>query len=175
MRFEGADRRRLALASALTFAALPFLWLWNQREDTANPNVAAVGLPAEDAVTATGTATTIDPMGALPPLLASGENPPSDSRWAVPFAVGTAGSELLSTATATFRHAVGSPDICWYSGTANGAEVLVVNVENGRSIECVTIPHPDGADDEIVLDPDRFVNLASFTDAPVAVEIRVPK
>ena len=47
LRFDKADRRRLVLASALTVAVLPAVWLINRDEAaTGRPNVAAVGLPA---------------------------------------------------------------------------------------------------------------------------------
>ena len=51
--------------------------------------------------------------------------------------------------------------------------ITVVNVDNGRSIECWTARRPaDAPDGELVMHPDRFRQIADLTNAPINVEIR---
>jgi hypothetical protein len=175
VRLERADRRRLALASALTAVALPAVWLVNRDDEQApsgRPNVAAVGLAAEDApasTSATGAETTAaDPMGDVDPLFLD-EQPAAPDRGHASVAVGDAEHALLAMAEATYSRSVASGEGCPYNGVAAGTRVMVLNPANGRSIECVTGPN-DG--DELVLHPDQFVQLAGLATAPVPVEIR---
>jgi hypothetical protein len=179
VRLERADRRRLALASALTAIALPAVWLVNRDDDQARssrPNVAAVGLAAGEAPPSTGAAaggertetTEADPMGELDPLFLNQKPAPPDPEHAS-VAVGDSDHALLATAVATYSRAVASGEGCPYNGVDSGTRVMVVNPANGRSIECVTGPSDD---DELVLHPDQFVLLAGLDTAPVPVEIR---
>ena len=179
MRLERADRRRLALASALTVVALPAVWLVNrddERSSATRPNVAAVGLAADDAATNSsrpdGAAppTSVDPMGDhdFDPLFLD-EQPAPPAPAPAPVAVGSAG-EVVATALATYSRSVSAGKTCSYNGVPAGTTVKVVNPANGRSIECVTGPS-DGDEDELVLHPDRFAQIASLVAAPVPVEI----
>ena len=174
MRLDRADRRRLAFASTLTVAALPAVWLVNRddtRSSTTRPNVAAVGLAAEDGSAgqrdgAAASRASFDPMGDGDPLFVDEQSaPPAPRRGAV--AVGSP-HEVVATALATHSRSVGPGDTCPYNGVPAGTSVKVVNPANGRSIECVTSPS-DG--EELVLHPDRFVLLASLITAPVSIEI----
>jgi hypothetical protein len=176
VRLDRADRRRLAFASTLTVAALPAVWLVNRddtRSSTTRPNVAAVGLAAEDgsAGQPDGIApppARVDPMGDGDPLFVDEQSAvPAPRRGSV--AVGSA-DEVVATALATHSRSVGPGDTCPYNGLPAGTSVRVVNPANGRSIECVTSPS-DRDEAELVLHPDRFVLLASLITAPVRVEI----
>lgn len=180
MRFEPADRRRVAFASALTVAAFPAVWLANQDGvvgTTGRPNLAAVGLPAgsgTDEPTSV-TAAPIDPMGEVEPLYLS-TTPPRPPSEPVEVAFGGGDDELVARARATYRSAVGraaNGDLaCWYNGIAGGELITVVNPANGRSIECWTVLRPNDAGDEVVVNSSVFEQLADPTDAPVHVEIR---
>lgn len=169
MRLQRADRRRLVFASTLTVIALPAVWLANRDDDRGSrPNVAAVGLAAEDASGAASEgapSTSVDPMGIVDPLF-SGE-PTAESVGPVSVAVGTTDS-VVATPFATYSRAVWG-DTCRYNGLEAGTEVTVVNPANGRSLECVIGTNDD--DDELTLHPDRFALLADLTTAPVRVEI----
>ncbi len=167
MRLQRADRRRLVFASALTVIALPAVWLANRDDDGGpRPNVAAVGLAAEDASGAEGaSSTSVDPMGHVDPLF-SGE-PTAESVGPVSAAVGTADSVVVATPLATYSRSVRG-DTCRYNGVEAGTEVTIVNPANGRSLECVISTNDD---DELTLHPDRFALLADLTTAPVRVEI----
>ena len=172
LRFDESDRRRLVFASALTVAALPALWLVNQDDSGAGPNVAAVGLAAENGGTgATGAATPADPMGDVDARYLAG-SPLTPSPEHVEIAVGSTEDVLVATARATYRRSVRA-DTCAFSGVGAGERITVVNVDNGRSIECRTVLRsPDAPAGELVMHPDRFLQIADLTSAPIDVEIR---
>ena len=161
------------LASALTIAALPAVWLVNQDDDGSRPNVAAVGLAAENgAADDTASTTPPDPMGDVDArYLAGTALPPSPQPPAV--AVGSTDHVVVATAQAIYRRSVGRVDTCQFNGVRSGQLITVVNVDNGRSIECWTaVRPPEGPADELVMHPDRFIQIADLTSAPIDVEIR---
>ena len=55
-----------------------------------------------------------------------------------------------------------------------GELIEVVNVDNGRSVECWSGPQldEDAPADQLVLSPTGFLAIADLTDAPVPIEIR---
>jgi hypothetical protein len=179
VRLERADRRRLALASALTAVALPAVWLVNRDDERApsgRPNVAAVGLAAGEAPSSTSATgggppaetAEADPMGEVAPLFLE-EEPAAPAPEHVSVAVGESDHALVATAVATYSRSVASGEGCLYNGVASDTRVMVLNPANGRSIECVTGPSDS---DELVLHPDQFVLLAGLDTAPVPVEVR---
>ena len=172
LRFDDSDRRRLVLASALTVAALPAVWLVNQDDEGSRPNVAAVGLAAENGAADTASTTPPDPMGEVDARYLAGTSlPPPPQPASV--AVGSTDQVVVATAQAIYRRSVGRVDSCQYNGVRAGQLITVVNVDNGRSIECwTTVRPPDGPADELVMHPDRFIHIADLTSAPINVEIR---
>ncbi len=174
MRLQRADRRRLAFASALTVVALPAVWLANRDNAPTRPNVAAVGLAADQSARRHrqaadgGPPASVDPMGIPDPLFFDGEPsaPPPEH---VSVAVGT-DDVVVATPMATYSRSVADGDTCPFNGVAAGSTVTVVNPDNGRSLECVTVAS-DG--DELVLHPDRFILIADLTTAPIPVEIHI--
>ena len=161
----------------LTVVALPAILLANREQDgVPSPNVAAVGLPAGDPSTTTpGSpgAAAFDPLGRVEPQFLAGTRgaaqPPPDPA----VAVGSADHAVVGAGKATYRHDV-SPGFCLFNGISSGVVVEVVNVDNGRSVECRTRPRSDeGAPpDELVLSQEAYMQLADLTDAPVPVELR---
>jgi hypothetical protein len=172
VRLDDGDRRRLVLASALTVAALPAVWLVNQDDDgTARPNVAAVGLAPGDAAAAT-TEATIDPMGEITPRFLHAEDTAAAAA-PVSAVVGTGEGVTVATATAIFRRSVRDTRTCVFSGVPSGSHVTVVNVANDRSVECWTTLRPiDQPQDELVMSAAAFAEIADPTTAPIHVEIR---
>ncbi len=173
LRFDKADRRRLVLASALTTAVLPAVWLINRDEaGTTRPNVAAVGLPAGASPSTPSVGTSIDPMGTVEPLYLSEDDSP-DAAPVPSVAVGSSEDRLVATGTAIYRRQVGGTGTCLFNGAGVGELVTVVNVANGRSVQCRTSPRQPGAPaNELVLHPDAFRTIADLTSAPIDVEIR---
>lgn len=183
------DRRRFFLATALTMLALPALW-WANQSDGA-PNVATAGLAVG------ASATTVDDLATAPALTAprspagladaTGDTDDTDDTDPPPvFLDGPAGQvgaglpeiavpattgERLRT-TATFRSSLGSSTTCIASGVNNGERVVVVNLDNGRSVTCTALLAPSGADQQLVMSGSLFAEIADPTDAPIPVEIR---
>lgn len=163
------------LVSVITLLALPTIWLVNRDEAApARPNVAAVGLDpgGADVTTADdGTeAAEFDPLGNsgamyLEPATSVAPAP------SVVIAVGTSPDVALATAQATYRRSVG-PDTCLFNGVGGGETVTVVNVANGRSIECVTALTDGVAEGVLVMGLSRFQRIADVLAAPIHVEIR---
>ncbi|MGH9271051.1 MAG: hypothetical protein ACRDZ2_07240 [Ilumatobacteraceae bacterium] len=175
------------LASILTLAVLPTIWLVNRADDTASPNVAAVGLSADAAASAVTSTTMPDLMGSLPPRYLNGTTGSGPLATNAPVAVGQAEQAVLGTGTATYRRDVAFPGWCLTNAYEAGLVVTIVNVNNGRSLECVTQPRDDAAppaeedddadvvavaEDELVLLTTDFAQIADLTDAPVHIEIR---
>lgn len=173
MRLDDRDRRRLVLASALTVAALPAVWLVNRDDDaTTRPNVAAVGLAPGEAAAST-TAEPIDPMGEPAPRYLDGGPEPASTPTPVAAVVGTGEGVTLATATAIFRRSVRDTRTCVFSGVPSGSHVTVVNVSNDRSVDCWTTLRPaDQPQDELVMSAAAFAKIADPATAPIHVEIR---
>ncbi len=175
---QRADRRRLAFATALTLAVLPAIWLANRDQDgVAAPNVAAVGLPTDDGSgdDPDGRRRRAGPDGPTGPPLPHRQR---RRRNGTARSDGRRGKHATTPwsprATATYRSDVGPAGACLYNGVAMGELVTIVNVDNGRSVECWTGPNldEDAPPDELVLTPAGFLLIADLTDAPIHVEIR---
>ena len=157
--------------------ALPAILLANREQDgVPSPNVAAVGLPAGGPSSTTpGSrgAIAIDPLGRVEPQFLAGTPgtalPPAEPA----VAVGSADYTVVGMGRATYRGDV-SPGFCLFNGITSGVVVDVVNVDNGRSVECRSRPRvDDGAPpNELVLSQEAFMQIADLTDAPVPVELR---
>jgi hypothetical protein len=173
LRFDDRDRRRLGFATVLTIAALPAVWIANRDDPATGPNLAAVGLASDGgAPSTTADAAAIDPMGDVAAeYLEGGSTLPRPVP--VPIAVGASDGRVVATGQAIFRRAVGNVDHCLFAGVAPGEMITVINVDNGRSTECRTRAQtPEAPAGELVMHPDRFVQIADLMSAPVDIEVR---
>ena len=161
----------------ITLLALPTIWLANRDEDgpsSSRPNVAVVGLDpgeADDADSAPGSADpTFDPMGESSAMyLDPGTTVvPPDS---VVVAVGSSPDDVVATARGSYRRSVGNGE-CYFNGIRAGERVTVVNVANGRSVECTTTPFQSTDADVLVMNTLQFQKIADLTAAPIHVEVR---
>jgi V8-like Glu-specific endopeptidase len=147
------------LASALTIVALPAVWLVNRSDDAA-----ASSTPA----------TSLDPMGTVQPVYLHGTAAPVDAVGSVTPAVGTADGQVVATGTAIFRRTVTNDHICQYSGVKGGSRIVVVNLDNDRSMTCTTIPRPQGQPPrELVMSANAFAGIADPSSAPIDIQIRL--
>ena len=183
LRLDLADRRRVALASAITVIALPSLWLMSRNEESGAPNVATAGIvvaPADETPDGSiaPTTTTVpaadpergDPMGE--PGAAFLDGPPADpADGVVAIAVPQEAAGRYMAGTATYRSSVPGTDTCLIGTTAPAKEVTVTNLDNGRSITCRTTVAALSRPDDVILHTDAFRQIADLTDAPVPVEL----
>jgi hypothetical protein len=181
MALTHTDRRRLLLATALTVVALPALW-WANQSGSAAPNVATAGIAVGDGEVAADAAPTANagdtPADAAPDAAGSeapvfldgpaGQVGAGLSEIAVPEAPGVAS---IST-TATFRSDLPTTATCTFPGLTTGAEVTILNLDNGRTVTCTAVLGASGAPDVLVMHTDLFATFADLTDAPIPVEIR---
>jgi hypothetical protein len=182
MALTDTDRRRLLLATALTVVALPALW-WANQSGSAAPNVATAGIAvddgdadddgvAADAADADAVDTpAADAAGSEAPVFLdgpAGQVGAGLSEIAVPAAPGVAS---IST-TATFRSDLPTTATCTFPGLTTGAEVTILNLDNGRTVTCTAVLGGSGAPDVLVMHTELFATIADLTDAPIPVEIR---
>ena len=159
----------------ITLLALPTIWLVNRSGDgpgSARPNVAAAGIdPGQaDRSTTAVTRDAFDPMGPSGAMYL--EPMATETAPTVPtVAVGAEPDRVVATASATYSAAV-SWDECEFNGVAIGERVRVVNVANGRSIECRTSYRSDGDPGTLVMHTSKFQTIGDLVIASIHVEIR---
>lgn len=181
MAYTNSDRRRFFLATTITLLALPALW-WASKSD-GGPNVATVGIAVADA-SSSDAADTVEPSTPVPgPQTATAEpevtEPPPVFLDGPSGQVGAGVAKIAVPATtderittkATFRSDLMPTATCIVPGFSNGQRVVVVNLDNGRSVNCTTALAPFGTD-HMVMSSTLFLQIADPTDAPIPVEIR---
>lgn len=178
MNLDERDRGRLLLAAVLTVIAVPTVWLLNRDDDTGIANAEMNGAVVARQAGADGAAATptagadpepLDPFGdtgaaILEPAVDVGSD---DS---VPqVAIGDLDYEVLDRTTATYGNI--DPGTCKYVAGVTGSDITVVNVANGRQVDC-EVTYGAGLDGGIVMDPWSFAKIAELVAAPIHVEIR---
>ncbi|MGB3734271.1 MAG: hypothetical protein WA964_04890 [Ilumatobacter sp.] len=178
MAFEDSDRRRTTVLLILTIIALPIIFFVT-RGDDADGDAGVV-----DPSTGEPIPVDADPMAASdngpsrPPLAASDAEPtfldgpaadpsPGVAEVAVPARPDTAPVRL----DASYRSTVAGQEACLVKDLDSGLSVTVTNLDNGRSVTCVTSIAPFSQTADIVLHTDAFSLLADLTEAPITVEL----
>jgi hypothetical protein len=180
MNHDYAQRRRVAIAAAITVILVPAAFLLSRGgdADSGESDVTVVGtlvgLPEGQAAGATsvGVSPTSDPtatdaLGTAAVAYLDGTAPPADDDPAT-IAIPRVGESIKIQAT--FRRSIDDPGLCQVYGVPYHATVTITNLDNSRSISCVAsiVPLPD---QDAVMSADAFLQLADLTDAPVPVEI----
>ncbi len=172
MAFEDSDRRRTSVLLILTIIALPVIFFVTRVDSTD-------GGAAVDPTTGEVIADDDSNDGPnRPPLVASDADPtfldgpsadpnPRVAEVAVPARPETAPMRL----SASYRSTVAGERTCLVQGLASGLTVTVKNLDNGRTIACVTAVAPFSQTADIVLHTDAFSRLADVTEAPITVEL----
>jgi hypothetical protein len=163
------DRRRVAVACAVTVIALPALWALGRDTATSGaPKVGAAGIVAPAAETAPST-TAYEPES---PLFVGGDDkptPPSVINVAVPPAPGA--NQALAKASFKRYAGVGT-SVCTTLLAPDGARLKVTNLDNGQTTTCVNtfgMSLPAGSD--IVLNTAVYILIGDLADAPVPVRL----
>lgn len=173
-----AQRRRVALAVAITAIAAPAAFLFDRGGDEPEQVVTTVvGSVVTDDTTAAGEVARVDapqgtdPMGTAPAAFLEGagtvapEKPATIAIPRLPDAV---------EGHATFSRSIPKLTSCQVApsvGAPFGGAVTVTNLDNSRSVQCVNDVGGPEPDQEIVLHADAFAQIADLTDAPVPVQL----
>ncbi len=163
------DRRRLALASIFTVAALPALWMINRNDpDSAAPSLGAAGVPQVGA----NEAPTTSAYTPNPPIFLNGPASGADPA-VVDIIIPPGPTATEAKGKASFRrYADATRRPCSTALAPWGVTLTVTNTDNGQVTTCVnsiSTPLPAGVD--IVLHTDMFTMISDLADAPVPVRI----
>lgn len=193
--FDDSNRPRIGLAAVITVVAL-VVWAVAQGgrgdDGTAEPAATAAvtapvptainGVPLEDPappINATGT----DPANTAgqpsrprvespedTPVFMEGEAP--SSTIGVPLiAVPEAPAVEPLRRSASFRSTISGFRTCLVQDLQSGLTVTITNLDNGRSVTCVTALAPANQIDEVVMHTRTFQQIADLTEAPIKVEV----
>ncbi|MEO6571620.1 MAG: hypothetical protein ABIO83_08735 [Ilumatobacteraceae bacterium] len=184
-----AQRRRVAVAAAITVILVPSAFLLNRGGadagtdepitlDTIVGTVVIAGQPLGtiDSAVPGATSTTLpdrpsdtDAMGTAPVGFLEGTAPAAGDDPAT-IAIPRFGRSL--TGTATFRRDIDSIRSCQVAGVDFDATITVTNRNNSRSVQCIN--DIGGVQPEagvVVMHADAFIEIADLTDAPIPVVI----
>lgn len=160
----------------ITLLALPTIWLVNRSGDgpgSARPNVAAAGIDpgeADRTTAADGDGGSFDPMGAGGAVYLQPRT--TETAPTVPeVALGSEPDRAVASASGTYSSRVPSSE-CEFNGLPAGERITVVNVANGRSIECTTTYLSGGEPGVLVMSKSKFQSIGDLIAAPIHIEIR---
>jgi hypothetical protein len=176
-----AQRRRVALALAITVIAVPAAFLLNRNNGDDGPETGAtvetlVGtVPGESGnvgvavVPDTGSPDDTDALGTASAGYLSGTTVPADVG-AAQIAVPRLPESVKGLAT--FSSAIDSTLRCHASADVPfNATITVTNLDNSRSVQCVSSIGGPQPEETVVLATETFAQIADLTDAPVPVQI----
>lgn len=193
--FDDTNRPRIGLAAVITVLAL-VVWAVAQGgtgdDDTASPEATAAttvpvatainGVPLDDPATPIN-ATDVDPATTADepsrprvespddvPVFMDGEAPSSTIGVPV-IAVPEAPAVEPLRRSASFRSTISGFRTCLVQDLQSGLTVTITNLDNGRSVTCVTALAPANQIDEVVMHTRTFQQIADITEAPIIVEV----
>jgi hypothetical protein len=178
MNQDFAQRRRVAIALAITVIAAPAAFLLNRGDDSAtSPAITVVGTiagtgvqagaPADPGEAANSPSAT-DSMGTTPVGFLDGTVPARDSD---PATIAIPRVPQAINGTGTFRRDLVDVSRCIARGAPFSSQITITNRDNSRSVQCINNIGGVEPEDDVVLHADAFVQIADLTDAPIAVQI----
>jgi hypothetical protein len=178
---EPGDRRRLLAAGITTLAVLPFFFGGGGTKGPTGVATIGEGANLAGALDSSASASAPEPAAepadlepvAMPGFLLG--PPPASEPSEITVVVPTSGPKNLLEGTASYERYTdedGLPDPCSFGATPRGTDLLVLDLDNGRSVWCSVIgPPPPGARTSLVLDTEEFTQIADLGQAPVHVRI----
>jgi hypothetical protein len=173
-----AQRRRVALAVAITAIAAPAAFLFDRGGDEPEQVVTTVvGSVVSESPAPSGTDPQraqpegTDPMGTAPAayIEPSGTVAPDD-----PATIAIPRLPDAVEGRATFTRAITDVTSCQVKaslGAPFGGSITVTNLDNSHSVRCIFDVGGPQPDHEVVLHADAFSQIADLTDAPVPVQL----
>ncbi len=177
MNYDYAQRRRVALAAAITVIAVPAVFLFKTEATVDVPSGTVVGTvvgtlvgtfaPTEaDNPSITPAAT--DVMGSTPVAYLEGDEAINSGD---PATIAIPRLPRAINGTASFRRDLPDVTRCQAIGVPFNSEITVTNLDNSRSVQCIASVGGVDPDDDVVLHNDAYLLIADLTDAPVPVSI----
>jgi hypothetical protein len=174
MAFEDSDRRRSVLLGLLTLIALPAIYIYSRSIDESADSGAAATEQSVDGVVLT----TADSESTRPPIDFTEAEPifldgpvadlnPGVAKVAVPARPAAAPLQF----SASYRSTVAGVRSCLVKELRSGLSVTVTNLDNSRSVTCVTSIAPFTQKAGLVMHTEAFSLLADLTEAPITVEV----
>lgn len=177
MSHDYAQRRRVAIALAITVIAVPAAFLLNRGNEAADPpTVTVIGTVAGDDSNAAANAssdiaaapTATDAMGTTPVGFLDGTVPPQQND---PATIAIPRLPESINGSASFRRDLANVVGCMAKGVPFNSRITVTNRDNSRSVQCINNVGGIEPDADVVLHADAFVQIADLTDVPIAVQI----
>jgi hypothetical protein len=170
------ERRRIAvLAIVTTLVAIPFVAASGSSDSGAD-----TAAEATTTTESTTTSTPLDNAGAVGPLADDSSKPVNldgplaqQPTGTAPIAYPGPGEMNRVNGKASYvRFPDYNSEICYASTAPLGAEVIIVNLNNGRSLTCTNVfavTLPSGAD--VVIHTPLYLQIANLVDAPLPVTV----
>lgn len=181
MSYEHSQRRRLAIAIALTAVLVPAVFLLDRGGDDpeSNTSVTVVGtvvdpqsqaLAQNEAQQPQTTPVETDIMGTSPVDLLRDELPESAND---PATIAIPRLPHSVSGPATFSRNISQATDCMVTvvEVPFGSRVTITNLDNNRSVDCINRIGGTRPDEAVVLHADAFLQIGDLTDAPVPVQV----
>ena len=177
MHEDFAQRRRVALAVAITVILVPAAFLLNRGDDTVTaPTGTLVGpvggsAPADESSPSRDSPSATDPMGTTPIEAVQGTVPLQDNDPAT-IAIPRIGES--ERGMASFSRTITDPTSCHIRDLGTipfMGEVTVTNLDNSRSVRCIADIAGVAPDEAVILSAEAFLQIGDLSDAPLSVEI----
>ncbi len=173
MNYDYAQRRRVALAAAITVIAVPAVFLFKTEATVDVPSgTAPVTLVGTFAPTAADdssiTPAATDVMGSTPVAYLEGDEAINSGD---PATIAIPRLPRAINGTASFRRDLPDVTRCQAKGVPFDSKITVTNLDNSRSVQCIASVGGVEPTDDVVLHNDAYLLIADLTDAPVPVSI----
>lgn len=180
------QRRRVAVALALTVILAPAAFLLNRSSGDDTPDEASAitlvgdvridgeavgGDDTRDGTAGPGAPTATDPMGTTPIDVLIGTVPPIDDD---PATIAIPRPGQVVRGIASFSRSISNPAVCQIKDLATipfQSEITVTNLDNSRSVRCEVSVGGRADDYDVILNADAFLQIGDLTDAPLSVEL----
>lgn len=175
LRIEGADRKRLLVATAATLLALPLLVRENRAQQGDRPDAVAAVAPGIDLAGPLrgGSGGTADPPAVTVTVATAA---PIVATTAAPIVIATPMSTTGNTETglASYKRLSPTPGprLCATPAAPRGRAIRVLDIDNGHEVTCTNVSTKQSINgNTVLLDTTTFKELADLAQAPIPISV----